>query len=109
MIERIKKRKIDYRISWTPEKVTIDVWISGHGTEKQEDYLENDVGEEVEQNEAEQAIRSVNTLTKWCEANNNTNEMSDLLDFYAEMFSKAIARLTSYFKPMESISSISKK
>lgn len=74
-----------------------------------EDDKESDVEivEEIEKVQYTDAIHSVNTLIKWCENNNETSEMSDLINFRAKIVQKYLAKpktqasLTDFFKPME--------
>lgn len=73
------------------------------------DDVESDVelSEQAEKVQYTEAIQSVNTLIKWCESNNNTDEMSDLLNLRAKIVQnyftkpKTQSSLTSYFKPVQ--------
>lgn len=76
--------------------------------EEESDDDESDI-EIVQKNEKVQyaeAIQSVNTLIKWCENNNETSEMSHLLNFRTKIVQKFCAKpktqasLTTYFKPI---------
>lgn len=74
-----------------------------------EDDDESDVEavKETEKVQYTEAIQSVNTLIKWCENNNETGELANLLNFRAKIVQKHFSKpktqasVTSYFKPME--------
>lgn len=74
-----------------------------------EDEDESDVEFVVENEKVQytEAIQCVNTLIKWCENNNDTDEMSTLLNLRAKIVRNYLTKpktqtnLNSYFKPME--------
>lgn len=74
-----------------------------------EDEDESDVEFVVENEKVQytEAIQCVNTLIKWCESNNDTDEMSTLLNLRAKIVRNYLTKpktqtnLNSYFKPME--------